>query len=108
MTTYNAAAHIIADTLPACRGVPLMQAADRILRALLDKRISTVTMRASAEMFRRFHAHCRYLGTATEYGYQYYYDKAVEVMVETGDWPVKIVPKSSNVRSSPPSLITIG
>ena len=56
-----------------------------------------VTMVASPELFVRFHAHTRYLGGVTEYGYRYYYDKAVEAMVAAEDWPVKIVPKTITI-----------
>ena len=96
MTTYEKAANIIAETLPRSIGEP-MDMADRILRALQEKRIVPVTMRASAELWTRFHAHCRFLGEHTKYGYRYFYDKAVEAMVIAEDWPVKIVSKTISI-----------
>ncbi len=97
MTTYDKAVHIIAGTLPKCRGEKLLDAADRILLALQAKRIMPVTMVASPELFVRFHAHTRYLGIVTEYGYRYWYDQAIEAMMETDDWPMKIVTKTIEI-----------
>lgn len=100
MTTYERAAHIIAETLPGCDlrpGQSCLAAADRILRALLAKRIMPTTMRASADMFTRFHAHCRYLGTESGYGYNYWYRLAVEHAESVEEWPVKVFPRIVDV-----------
>ena len=97
ITTHEKAARIIAETLPSCRGKPVKDAADRILRALQKKRIVPVTMRASAELWTRFHAHTRYLGTVTGHGYRYYYDLAIDTMLAEDDWPVKIITKTISI-----------
>ena len=97
MTTYAKAAAIIAETLPKCRGEKMADAADRILRALLAKRIMPTTMRASADMFKRFHAHVRFLGKETGYGYRYFYNLAVSHAESVDEWPVKIITRTVEI-----------
>ena len=86
VTTYEKALHIIA-------GFTDDKTADRILRALLAKRIMPVTMKASAEMFTRFHAHCRFLGNHPGEGYEFWYNAAIAYAVEQDSWPVKLIEK---------------
>lgn len=101
-TTYERAAQIIAETLkvhPSMSGahIAAMYIANQILEALMAKRIVPVVMRASADMFTRWHAHCRYLGDATEYGYKYWYDAAIAYAVEQDEWPVKVIEKTITI-----------
>lgn len=97
MTTHERTANIIAEALPQRGNETALDTADRILRDMLAKRIIPTTMRASPELFVRFHAHTRYLGIATEYGYRYWYDKAVDMMLSESDWPVKIATKTIKI-----------
>ena len=97
MNTYERSASIIADSLPQRGSETPLDAADRILRALLAKRITTTTMRASASMFTRWHAHCRFLGTQTGYGYEHWYNEAVNWAVEQDSWPVKLIAKTISI-----------
>ena len=97
MTTYERAAHIIAETLPKCRGEKLMDAADRILNALGKKRIAPTKMVASVDMLRRFHAHCRYLGNESGYGYKYWYSIAVDHAESVEEWPCKVLQRLVDV-----------
>lgn len=91
MSTYEKAAQIFVETLPACRGLPLDKAARKLLDALYASRIAPMTFRASDEMFRRFHAHCRYLGTATGEGYDGIYNAAIAYAREFDEWTCKTV-----------------
>lgn len=97
MTTYERAAQIIAETLPSCRGLPLDRAAAHILRALLDKRIMPQPMRASPELFKRFHAHCSHLGKTDGNGYRYWYNQAIAYAESVDEWPVKIIPRTVTI-----------
>ena len=93
MTTFEKAKQVIAKTLPDCRGLSLPDAAGLILNDLLKNRIMPTTMRASSDMFTRWHAHCRFLGTETGYGYSYWYNLAVSHAIEQDAWPVKVIPQ---------------
>ena len=97
VTTWERAAQIIAETCTKCKGLASAELAARILDALLRARIMPTTMRASADMFTRFHAHCRFLGTATGEGYEEWYNKAVAYAVEQDDWPVKLIAKTLSI-----------
>lgn len=97
MTTYERAASIIADSLPGRGKETALDTADRILRDLLAKRIMPTTMRASADLFVRFHSHCRFLGEQTGYGYKHHYNEAIDTMVAEDDWPVKIITKAIEI-----------
>lgn len=68
-------------------------AALAIIAALAKKRISFVTLTASVQLFTRFHAHCRYLGsvvTDADKGYEHFYRLAVDHAMELNDWPLRI------------------
>ncbi len=86
MTTYEKAFNIIASLTDN-------KVADRILHALLAKKIMPVTMKAGADMFTRFHAHCRYVGNNTGAGYEHFYNAAIAYAVEQDSWPVKVIEK---------------
>jgi hypothetical protein len=95
VTTFEKTRKIIADLLTeraVCIWAAAEDLADDILIALREKRIAPITMRASPEFFTRFHAHCRHLGTETEYGYGYWYQQAVDHAVSVDEWPVKVQP----------------
>jgi len=97
VTTYERARQIIAECLPVKGNESHEVAAERILRALLAKRIMPTTMRASADMFTRWHSHCRFLGTATGYGYKHWYNAAIAYAVEQDDWPCKLIAKTITI-----------
>uniref|UniRef100_A0A6M3LR10 Uncharacterized protein n=1 Tax=viral metagenome TaxID=1070528 RepID=A0A6M3LR10_9ZZZZ len=97
MSIYERAHAIIVETLPSCKGRPFDEVATLILKALYRKRIAPVAMKASVEMFTRFHAHCRYLGQATGDGYEGVYNDAIEYAMITDDWPCKIVVREIEV-----------
>jgi hypothetical protein len=97
MSTYERAAVVIADTLPVCRGLPLPEAATRILDALMAKRYVVIAMRASPDLFTRFHAHARFVGERTGDGYQGVYNDAIQYAVERDLWPCKLVVKTIDV-----------
>jgi hypothetical protein len=89
MSTYEKAAAIFVDTLPECRGLPWDKAARKLLDALYVARIAPMTFRASDELFRRYHAHCRYLGTETGRGYEDIYNASILYAREFGEWKCK-------------------
>jgi len=93
MTTYQKAAQIIASVVDQHRTEPADQLAVRCLDALRDKRIVPHVLRASEQMFKRFHAHCKYLGEVTGRGYEHYYNEAINHAMAIGEWPHKIIPK---------------
>ena len=97
MSTYEKAVGIFIETLPGCRGLPLDKAARKLLDALYAKRIAPMTFRASDEMFRRFHAHCRYLGTETGRGYEDVYQHAIAYAREFGEWTCKTVAQTVTI-----------
>jgi hypothetical protein len=55
------------------------------------------TMRASRDMFVRFHAHCKHLGKETGYGYKYWYQKAIEYAESIDMWPCKIIARPVSI-----------
>lgn len=71
--------------------------ADEILAALADKRIAPTTMVASVDMLKRFHAHTRFLGKETGYGYKYWYNLAVEHAESLEDWPCKVLARTVDI-----------
>lgn len=93
MTTYEKSVTIIAEQIEKHRNDPPEQLARRCLEAMRQKRILPHTMRASEAMFKRFHAHCKYLGDVTGKGYHHYYNLAINHAMRTGDWPHKIIPR---------------
>jgi len=97
MTTFEKAKQVIAKTLPDCRGLSLPDAAGLILNDLLKNRIMPTTMRASSDLFTRFHAHCRFLGTETGDGYEDWYNRAIQHAVEQDEWPVKLIAKTISI-----------
>lgn len=72
-------------------------AADTLLNRLLENRIMPGSMQASADLFTRFHAHTRYLGKQTGYGYEHWYNAAIDYAVEQDEWPVKLVEQTVTV-----------
>ena len=90
MTTVDRARQVIIKTLPDCKGKPFADVADILLDALLQKRIGLSTMVASADLFKRFHAHCAYLGKHGGEGYEYWYTEAIEHAVAMEDWPMRL------------------
>lgn len=96
MRTVERARGIIAEILPQTITDP-QQAALSIVEALREKRIAFTTMAASADLFVRFHAHCRYLGSETGDGYEHWYNEAIAHAVRLNDWPCKLVTKTVNV-----------
>jgi hypothetical protein len=94
VTTYERTGEIIAKAITAGRGRSAEDIADSALRAMLKARIMPQPMRASGEMFVRFHAHCRFLGEVSKYGYRYWYAKAVAHAEAQEQWPVKIIPRT--------------
>ncbi len=93
MTTYEKSVGIISDIVHS------RNMAIHILDILLDNRITTTTMRASADLFTRFHAHCRYLGQHGGEGYRYWYNAAVEYAVERDSWPTQVIAKTISIDS---------
>jgi hypothetical protein len=92
VTTYEKAMTIIAEVVEKHRGETGEMVARRCLDALREKRIVPHTMAASGELFKRFHAHTRYLGRETMLGYRHYYDMAVQHAVTLGEWPIVVRP----------------
>jgi len=92
MTTTERAREIMLETIIAPE-------ADRIIGALMDKRITFQTFRASHDMFTRFHAHARYLGKETGEGYSQIYNDAIAYAVGYDTWPVKVVPQEVDIAS---------
>jgi len=90
MTTTERAREIMLETIIAPE-------ADRIIGALMDKRITFQTFRASNDMFVRWHSHCRYLGKETGEGYEQIYNDAIAYAVERDDWPVKVVSREIEI-----------
>ena len=97
MSVYDKAARIIADTIAGFRDEDELEIADRILTALGDARITPTVMRASRDMFTRFHAHCRFLGNETGDGYEYWYNEAINYAVQQDKWPVKLIPQTVTI-----------
>lgn len=97
MTTLERAYAVIAETLPRCKGKLFAVASRMIVDALTEARITFETMRATPELFTRFHAHCRFLGVHGGEGYQYWYNAAVGHAVSVGDWPIRIVQQTVNI-----------
>lgn len=93
MTTYEKSAQIIAETIENNRAREPREIAALALDAMRKKRIVPHTLRASDEMFTRFHAHCKHLGNETGRGYEYYYNLAIRGAMATDDWPIKIIPR---------------
>ncbi len=87
MSTYEKSVGIISDIVHS------QNMAVHILDVLLDNRITTTTMRASADLFTRFHAHCRYLGEHGGEGSRYWYNAAVAYAVERDSWPTQLIEK---------------
>jgi hypothetical protein len=77
VTTFEKARMIIDETLRTIYGHDYQEAGREILDALLAARIMPTTMRASTDMFVRFHAHCKHLGKETGYGYRHWYNVSV-------------------------------
>ena len=73
------------------------QVADRIIAALARKRIGFVAIKASEELFVRWHAHARYLGEQTGDGYKGIYHDAIEYAQEFDEWPCKLVVREVEV-----------
>ena len=93
MTTVAKAKQIVIDTLPECKGKPFSDVADILIDALQKKRIGLNTMVASPEFFRRFHAHCAYLGwhDRNGNGYEHWYNEAIAHAMAHEDWPRKVI-----------------
>lgn len=68
-----------------------------VLRALLAKRLTVTALRASTDMFVRFHAHCRFLGTQTGDGYEGIYNEAIAYAESQGAWPVKMLARTVRI-----------
>ena len=90
MTTFEKSVGIMADVIEKHRNDTGAKLARRCLDALREKRIVPRSIRASEELFTRFHAHTRYLGEMTGRGYRHYYDLAVRHAVTVGDWPMVV------------------
>lgn len=73
------------------------QVADKIIAVLATKRIGFIAIRASEELFTRWHAHCRTLGDETGYGYREIYNAAIAHAVEQDLWPVRVIPQVVSV-----------
>lgn len=97
MSTYTRARDIIIETLPDCEGKPADRVAKLILDALMEHRIRVQAMRASRDMFVRFHAHVAHLGKASGWGYREVYAGAVAYAEERDEWPCKLIPRTVNV-----------
>lgn len=97
MSTTSRARQVIIDTLPSCKGHPFDEVADLILHALLAKRLTVVTLRASTDLFVRFHAHARYLGSQTGDGYEGIYNEAIAYAESQGDWPIKVLTRTVKI-----------
>ena len=94
MSTYERAAAIIAE----CGVAPIpLDKAKAILDALMQKRYIVVAMKASHDMFTRFHSHARFLGTETGQGYEQIYNDAIAFAVEQDLWPTKLVVTTVNI-----------
>ena len=96
MTTVEKAAMIIAGELsPAVAESEAM--ARRVIVALREKKIGLTAMAASADLFTRFHAHCRHLGIHSGDGYEHWYNEAIEHAMKLEDWPCKVITKTVDV-----------
>jgi len=73
------------------------QVADKIIAVLATKRIGFIAIRASEELFTRWHAHCRTLGDETGYGYREIYNAAIAHAIEQDLWPVRVIPQVVDV-----------
>lgn len=93
MTVYQKAAEVIETTLRDHGDEPGDWLARRILDNLRAVRIVPHTLRASEEMFTRFHAHCRFLGNETGRGYRHYYNKAIAHAMTMERWPCQVIPR---------------
>ena len=91
MTIYQKAAEIIEKTITEQPDEPADWLARSILDALREKRIIPQSLRASEELFTRFHAHCRYLGDVAGPSYRYWYNKAVRHAVKLHEWPMRMM-----------------
>ncbi len=91
MTTHEKSAGIISDIVHS------RNMAIHILDTLLDNRITTTTMRASAALFTRFHAHAYFLGQHGGEGYRYWYNAAIAYAVEQDSWPVQLIAKTISI-----------
>ena len=79
-------------------GETCLQMAVLLLQALEAKRITLTTMHASPELFTRFHAHTRFLGSQPPaYGYEYWYNHAIDHAVKMDKWPVKLIEKTISI-----------
>ena len=83
MTAYEKAHGIIAEMLDA-------KTATRVLDALMRKRLAVAPMRASYDMFTRYHAHMRYLAQEIGQTYDELYIEARDYALQRGEWPVKL------------------
>ncbi|KKK81361.1 hypothetical protein LCGC14_2814230 [marine sediment metagenome] len=91
----------MAETMPNCdlrAGHSYLEAAVLLLQALEAKRITLTTMHASPELFTRFQAHTRFLGSQPPaYGYEYWYNHAIDHAVRMDKWPVKLIEKTISI-----------
>ena len=83
MTTVERARQIIATATND-------NTAGAIIAALAEKRIGFVTIRASADLFTRYHAHLRFLGHETGYGYEQIKADAEKYAMRVDMWPSKL------------------
>lgn len=97
MSTADRAVSIFTDVLPSCRGKSYPDTAKTLVRALLSHRLAITALRASVDLFTRFHAHCRYLGEVTGRGYKDVYNAAIEYAMSFELWPIEIVPYAVDV-----------
>lgn len=70
------------------------QVADKIIATLATKRIGFIAILASKELFTRWHAHARFVGEETGYGYDFVYEHAIAYAMERGMWKFKILPQT--------------
>lgn len=89
MSSYAKAVAILTEALPGAKGRPYPVAARYLMDALTEKRLHVVAMRGSPDMLRRFHAHARFLGRETGYGYRDIYNDALDYAMEHDEWPVR-------------------
>ena len=99
ITTYQKSAEIIEEVLRENHDDPADWLARRILDSLREKRIVPHQLKASEEMFRRLHAHTRYLGSVDGRGYRYWYNEAINHAVKVHCWPVKIITRTVTLDS---------
>lgn len=103
MTTHDKAKKVIQEMLLdwAAKGCDRAEfvVAEDIIQVLLKNRIALSTMTASPDLFKRFHAHARFLGRNNPDGFTYedYYTMAIDHAIVMEDWPMKVITRKVEI-----------